>query len=869
MYDDHPTRQFARCLEGRGIGRTDGRADMREPDYPQRAIPSSDSRWWQRRWVAPAILSLLPLLVFLRVALQRGVFYAWDVQAYFYPYHVLPAAMLKRGEWPLWNPFAFSGLPLFGDGQTALLYPPNWLFFVLPGGVALSYSILLQFSIAGAGMYLLLRSLGLCRLPAFLGSAIYMCCGCLAARVVHLSILSGAALFPLAVLCVESAFRAWRWHAADGTGTVPAVPGLRAQGPGAVRWAVLAAAVVAAQVFAGHPQLPVYTALALGLYALVRGIERWRGEGRWIWLCRMPALVAGIYVLGAGLAAIQLVPWAEAGAASTRVAGISFDQVFGSSMARSDWLLQLFPYVYGALRTGPFAEQPISIALSVRFLEHSAYVGVLPLGLAAYALLGLRQGAEPGRVGSPPFYPVLFLGLLALLGLLLAAGWATPLAHLVYWTPVVGRLRAVERALVLFDFGMAGLAAFGLQRLIAHASSGRRHFRWSLAVIGAGTAVVPVAVVLLAPQAWFQRALSLPPEAVTNLQPDRLNAAMPLLLALASAVLLLWWSRRPATRGTLAVASVVILFDLGSYAAYFNPTTGPDFYNRRPDVLAALSGEPRPFRKATFLARRHVDDHTPLATIGLSWGMVFGVEDINGFNSLQPRRYTDYLAGPGEGDVTYGLLEDDRLLRSESPILSSLNVRYVIVPAGMALRIGAGYRRVYASADALVYENTLAWPRAFFAESVRGMNDAAAVRRAATADGFDGRRVALVESGHPPALPVPAGGDRVTVTAWAANRISLASETATPRFLVLSEMYAPGWHAKVDGADTVIYRTNYLFRGVVVPAGRHTVTFVYRPRSILIGAGVSALALAAAALLLLAGRRRRFRSASTPPGAGS
>jgi hypothetical protein len=852
-----------------GLGFTDGRAEMREPDSPEHAVRPIDSRWWRRRWIAPAVLALLPALVFLRVALLQGVFYAWDIQAYFYPYHVLPAAMLKHGEWPLWNPFTFSGLPLFGDGQTALLYPPNWLFFVLPGGAALSFSILLQFSIAGVGMYLLLRSLGLRRLPAFLGAAIYMFCGCLAARVVHLSILSGAALLPLAVLCVESAFRAWRPREADGTDGPSAAPGFRAVGRSAVRWAVLAAAVIAAQVFAGHPQVPVYTALALGLYAVLRGIERWRAEGNWTWLCRLPALVAGVYVLGCGLAAIQLVPWAELGATSTRAAGVSFDQVFGSSTARSDWLLQLFPYLYGALKTGPFADQPISISLSVRFLEHSAYVGILPLGLAVFALLGLRRRAEAERTDPSPFYPVMFLALLAVLGLLLAAGWATPLAQLVYRTPVIGRLRAVERALVLFDFAAAGLAAFGLQRLTGRAWSSRRYSRWSLAVIGAGTAGLPIAVVALASHAWFQRALNLPPEAVANLQPHRLNAAVPLLLAVASAAFLLWWSRRPATRLTQTLATVLILLDLGTYAACFNPMAGSDFYGRRPDVLAAFRDEPRPFRKATFLARHHVDDHTPLATLGLSWGMVFGVEDINGFNSLQSRRYTDYLAGPDEGDVTYGLLEDDRLLRPESPILSSLNVRYVLVPAGMPLRIGASYRRVYANPDVLVYENTLAYPRAFFAESVRGVTDASAVRRAVTADGFDGRRLALVESEQAPELPAPEGQDRVTVADWDANRISLASDAATPRFLVLSEMYSPGWHAKVDGAETAIYRTNYLFRGVVVPAGRHTVTFVYRPLSVLIGAGVSALALAAAALLILAGRRRGIRSASTPPDAGN
>jgi uncharacterized membrane protein YfhO len=106
-------------------------------------------------------------------------------------------------------------------------------------------------------------------------------------------------------------------------------------------------------------------------------------------------------------------------------------------------------------------------------------------------------------------------------------------------------------------------------------------------------------------------------------------------------------------------------------------------------------------------------------------------------------------------------------------------------------------------------------------------------------------------------LPAPLGQDAVALTAWSPNQLTLASTTATPRFLVLSEMYSPGWTAAVDGVPTPIYRTNYLFRGVVVPAGQHTVTFDYRPRSVLAGAAVSGVALIIALAMLVAGRRRR------------
>ncbi|MEO7909852.1 MAG: YfhO family protein [Roseiflexaceae bacterium] len=810
--------------------------------------------WRLRATLVVAALLLLPLIVFLRLALLRDVFYFHDVQYYFYPYHALAATLVGNGELPLWNPYAFSGLPLIGDGQTAMFYPPNWLFFLLPGSAAMNYDVLLQFSIAGIGLFLFVRSVGLWRLPAFLGAVAYMFCGFLTARVVHLSILSGAALLPLLFLCVERALhtRTRRWFAA-------------------------AAGAVALQALAGHPQVPVYSALAIAIYTLVCAGERWWSTHDRRWLYAMPLRLAGIYLLGYGLAAIQLAPWVELGSFSPRAAGASFDFVFGGSMAGSNWLLFLFPYLYGSIAPGIYGAQPLGIATAVKLWEHSAYVGILPLALAGYALLGL--GRLPGRtkdegqrtkddgqssvVGdSSPWFSLCAFALILVVGLVVAAGKYTPFANLIYLTPVIGKLRDVERALALVAFALAVLAAFGMQRLITLEPRRDRIARPSLLLLAIAIVLLPVCVLWLAQKQSFQHAMNLLPQEIANLHLQQPNAGVPLSLALLSAALLLWWSRRRAGAVSQALAVSLVLLDLGSYAVAFNPTTDPQLYRRQPDVLTAFSAETLPFRKATLLPSNDLDNRTAQETLAVSWSMVYGVEDINGFNSLQPRRYTDYLFGPQVGDVSYGLLNNQRLLRPQSPILNALNVKYVLVPSNVALPFGSSFRQVYANAQVRVYENPQAYPRAYFADMLRGETDPQALLRTVTADGFDGRRLALVESDQPPALQ-PSGSaantDKVTITQSSANQIVLATQVAQPRFLVLSEMYFPGWRATIDGAETPIYRTNYLFRGITVPAGQHTVMFVYRPVSALIGAAISLVALAMIGFLL-----RRPKSSTRP-----
>jgi membrane protein YfhO len=812
--------------------------------------------------VAIAALLLLPVFVFLRLALLRDVFYFHDVQYYFYPYHALMAALAANGELPLWNPYAFSGIPLIGDGQTAMFYPPNWLFLLLPGSAALNYDVLLQFSIAGIGLFLFVRSLGLGRLPAFLGAVAYMFCGFLTARVVHLSILSGAALIPLLFLCIE-----------------------RALHTGARRWFAAAACAVALQALAGHPQVPVYSALAITLYTLVRAGERWWSTSDWRWLYGMPLRLAGIYLLGYGLAAIQLAPWVELASFSPRAARASFDFVFGGSMAGSNWLLFVFPYLYGSIEPGIYGAQPLGIPTAVKLWEHSAYIGMLPLALAAYALLGLGklpqrptlrhssgQATDDRRPtietddaseivsgrssvvdGSSHWFSLCAFTLLLVVGLVLAAGKYTPFASLIYHTPVLGKLRDVERALALVAFALTVLAAFGMQRLIEPGLHRDRIVRPSLLLIAIATVLLPLCVLWLAQKQPFQHAMNLKPQDLANLQLRRPNAGVPLALALLSAALLLWWSQRRAGAISQALAASLVLLDLGGYAAAFNPTTDPQLYRRQPEVLAAFSSESAPFRKATILPTNDLHNRTAQETLAVSWGMVYGVEDINGFNSLQPRRYTDYLFGPQVEDVSYGLLDNARLLRMQSPILSALNVKYVLIPSNFSLPIGSPFRQVYANEQVHVYENPQAYPRAYFADTLRGETDQQALLRAVTADGFDGRRLALVESAQPPALRPLAGAtnlDKVTIVQSSANQIALETSAAQQRFLVLSEMYFPGWHATVDGVETPIYRTNYLFRGIAVPAGQHSVTFVYRPVSALIGAGISLVALAISGFLL-------------------
>lgn len=806
--------------------------------------------FWRR--ASPiVVLALLPLVAFAGPASLARAFFYYDVQCYFYPYHVMAASMIRSGTLPLWNPYTMSGIPLLGDGQTALLYPPNWLFLVMPGWAALTYDTLLQFSLAGVGAYLFGRGLRLRTLPSFVGAIAYMFSGFMTARAIHLSILSGAALLPWVLAAVD--------RLASGGGR---------------RWLVAAAGAIALQACCGHPQVPCYTVLAVALLGGVRAAERWRGGERAPAVARVGLAIAGAYALGLALAGLQLVPWGELISFSPRAAGASYEFVTGHSMQARHWLLLLFPYAYGSLGAELYGKLPGGG--DVELWEHSGYAGILPLGLAAIALADLvasfARSPAKGDAGAstPPraLPPALYPAALLVLGALIAAAARTPFGRLLYATPLIGKLRDVERALSLVDFAIAVLAMIGCERLLAFRRTSDGGSRVPLL---AGVAVALAPAVFLA--AVAAGALGAPASARLDLQ--HANALVPLALALASAALLGAFLLRPAGRVARGALVALVAIDMTSYAAAFHPTIAPAELTRRPDVLDAFAGASEPFRKATILPPKPLELATLEEVLAISWGMPWGIEDVEGFNSLQPRRYLDYLYSPSMEDVSYGLLRDPKLLNARSRILDSLNVRYFLFPREMHVELpaseGSRLRLAYGNDRVDVVENLRAFPRAYFVDEVRAVPDRAAVLAAvepvqrgepprAT---VDTRHVALLETDHAPALaPVdPASPAEVAWDRALPDRLELTTRTDAPRLLVLSEMFFPGWRATVDGVETEIFRANYLFRGIVVPPGRHAISFVYRPASVVVGAALSAVASLVAVALARRPRRRGQRAA--------
>ncbi len=72
------------------------------------------------------------------------------------------------------------------------------------------------------------------------------------------------------------------------------------------------------------------------------------------------------------------------------------------------------------------------------------------------------------------------------------------------------------------------------------------------------------------------------------------------------------------------------------------------------------------------------------------------------------------------------------------------------------------------------------------------------------------------------------------------QNLELKTTTAGNNLLFVSETYYPvGWKAYLDGKEIPIYRANYLFRAVVVPAGIHKLEMNFEPKGFYFGKNLS------------------------------
>ncbi len=302
-----------------------------------------------------------------------------------------------------------------------------------------------------------------------------------------------------------------------------------------------------------------------------------------------------------------------------------------------------------------------------------------------------------------------------------------------------------------------------------------------------------------------------------------------------------WLKRRPVWE---ALAVGLILLDLATFSAGFNPAVDSNLLTYTPPVVEFLRQDTGLWRFSTF-------DPQGRRPFTANVGMLYDFQDVRGYDSLFTAQYARYMGWiEPQGELPYNRIAPFTQFSSlDSSLTDMLNVKYILTTEEIPL---PKYQLVYQDAALRVYENLGVAPRAFtlpISATVRAANVEAVGE---TMLKYDPRFYAIVEedqvAGMSPDIRLPtaaaqAGAPQAqTISAYGLNEVTVEAAIGGPSWLILGDAYFEGWKAFVrppgagdDQESAVpIVRVAGNFRGVLLEQSG-TVRFKYSPDSVKIG----------------------------------
>ncbi len=307
-----------------------------------------------------------------------------------------------------------------------------------------------------------------------------------------------------------------------------------------------------------------------------------------------------------------------------------------------------------------------------------------------------------------------------------------------------------------------------------------------------------------------------------------------------------WRGRIAPKRLALAAAALIALVAVeGSYYARRYITTVPhEGILPHSDYQRFFAGQPGVYRVV------------PLdrGAINYGWAAPMGLQLATGYESLNYLHYQAYsdLLRWGKLKAQGPRVWTDITMISRPDLLAALNARFLVsrrpvaLPADMfflaaklkAQPVFEPYKGRSVS-DLYIYEYRAALPRAFFVQRTIPADGPRAAVRLVEVTSLRG--TAVVEAQAGPQTGRSNARDRVDIIEARGGFIDLRTASEAMRYLVISEVWHPGWSASLDGRNIPLFKTDVALMGASIPGGEHRLTLRFRPLGWRLGLGMTAL----------------------------
>lgn len=740
------------------------------------------------------------------------------------------AGLNNFGQLPLWNNFYFSGIPLIGNSMLPLFYLLNLLILIFPVNVFLGYSFLIHTFFAGLFTYLFAKEIGLNKFSSFVSAITFMFSSFVIGKVYpgHWTLLMVISLMPLVFYLLELLLRKKEllFSLLFGLG-----------------WAL--------QLIAGNIQGFYFSSLALFAYFLFRMFFLYREGEKTRSLVRTSLLVGIGFMVCLLLSSVYLLPAYELSTYSLRSEGMGYEFATTNSLPFRNIITIFIPNFFGSIVDNTYwGAWPNPWA----FYNN---IGVLPLILGLVAVLFKRDK-----------WVVLFTGI-GLVSFLFSFGKYLPVYNLFYYlVPGIDLFRNPAEQLFIYGFFIAILAGIGSMALTEKKI---RVNRRKLQGVSIAFLVIALLGLVCTSAAFIAKDKILPLgermalARYTALHPDGTDFKQSYLpkitagfnhiikgslwfsiLIGAGALLLLGWSNKKISSKSLKpLLVIVILVDLLSFGLPTVDVQNPQNLYEETEVVQFLGKDDSLFRILDFAG--FVPQHT---------APVFGIEKVLGYDPTIIKYYAEFtnvladLHGLQPTNLPIEFISINDI--SQPQILDLLNVKYLISDEEYN---GSNFKLVFEQQDYIlerdinifkefsnvtipvyIYENEDVLPRAYIIRKTKVMENSEILRELINKE-YDPREYIITEKDIN--RSAKSRFKEATISFYSPNKIVVQVNLSHPGFLVLSEVWYPGWRAYDNGKEIEVLRTNYVLRSVYLERGDHTIEFVYDPLTFKIGKYVS------------------------------
>lgn len=729
-----------------------------------------------------------------------------DVFRQLYPYKILIADVMRRFELPFWNPYNGAGMPFLATMHVGFLTPANVFFLLFSNFLGWTLFIVTQPFLIFFFTYLFCRKIAFSISASIFSSVTFTLSGFSITRLIFGEYLYVVAGLPLLLYLIECFLQGKSRH------TILFIP-----------------LTICFIIFSGQPQIIFYVLSFSVAYFLFRhflsihpNIKSTRKN--------LPMFLF-LYCIGIGLAGIQLLPtfelFTQAGLdiesskfifnrfllPPYHLVSILIPNYFGNQGTYNYWGFGDYIETIAAVGLIPCFFAFISITVNYQKLDSRKKFFFFTI---LFSILATLDWFVTRIFYSFPL-PLLSTGaptrifLLTTFSIAMLAGYGLDL-----WTKIHNIHKHLLKAIFIFIFGMLAVAAVTYFNYLTHVSC-NNEFVQNCRSVAARNTTIELFVFGAAFAVFLSR---------ITLQKKKVFQFAPYII-------------------------ILITLIVGIYNAHkFLPFSKKESFYLQLPVLQALQEKTTDARVFSLGSN----------TITTNLATQFRYFDPNYYDPLYNKRYGELIAYANMGKINSPLKRSDVEITKELKIskydferrdrlFSILNVGYLLVGT-QDLKNISFKQNVWKDSQWSIIRNTNALPRAYLVDSYLVEKSDEEILKTLFSKEFNPTTSVILEKApenYRKSL-IPLSGSAKTIR-YEENKVIFETNSNKETIFVLTDNYFPGWKAFIDENKAKIYRGNYTFRAVVVPAGKHIVRFSYEPMSFLIGMYVSLLSFIALCLL--------------------